>query len=155
MKLTVLTKRIPEISGPSDFAGKSIDDTRDFMVSHESQLLKIEALASLWLILDQEGLENMTALLVERVFDGSIGERGEHTNKWMGVRLKCEEAWIMEANLSVGNMGFEEFCDVDDDKKDGGMYEKRRADCIRESEAKAIEKLEAELQKLRDGGYIY
>ena len=50
------------------------------MTSHEEQLKKINANNSVWLIAEQEDLENMTVILVERMFDEDIGNMG---NEWV------------------------------------------------------------------------
>ena len=120
------------------------------MTSHEEQLKKINANNGVWLIAEQEDIENMTVILVEIMFDQDIGNMG---NEWRGVRLKCGQAWIMESNLSIANMDFEDFCNEITELDVSGMHWKEAA-AFGISEDPNV-KLEEALQKLRDEGHVY
>lgn len=136
----------------NDFAGKSIDDIRDYVVKHEAQWKKLDIASHVWLIIDQEGLDNMTVVLAEYPCeDSDDGEYEEGSNEWRGVRLKCEEAWSAFLNLQIANLCFEEFV-ADEGRQVGrGMHEKL-ADGS--EEIMVYEKLEVALKKLKEDGYI-
>lgn len=143
---------LPDVPNNNAFTDNSIDEIRDFVVSHEEELKRVHVDCSHWVVVDQEGLETMTVIMVERPYEpGEDGEVGKASHDWRGVRLRCEDVWSMFCNLRIANMGFEDFV-VGNAQEDGRrMYEK---DGTAWGEGEVNKKMEAELKKLKDEGHV-
>ncbi len=63
---------------------------------------------SVFLLLDEKGLQDKTCIVGERRYDDETDERTDFFNK---VRVPWEECQVMWANLNIANMNFDDFCD--------------------------------------------
>ncbi|KAJ7069217.1 hypothetical protein C8F01DRAFT_1015022 [Mycena amicta] len=104
----------PEITH-SDFAGMSLAEINAFVRENSEELEGINMSNFNWLVIDQRGLETSTCIVVEQYYDpgdeDDPASEGKHTDEFRACRLPYEQAWSMISNLSIANMGFEDFVD--------------------------------------------
>lgn len=77
---------------------------------------------SLFLLLDDEGVENQTILIFNRAGNDPEEDKFGYVDEFNKVRVPWECAYSMWCNLDIANMGFDEFCneeDMLDSTKDG------------------------------------
>ena len=139
----------------NDFAGFSLDAINTFVRSHESKLETLGMDASIWLIIDQKGIDDDTCLVVEQVTEyGSADEEIRRTDKFGAARLPYMAAHSMCVNLSIANMDFEDFVDEDAGVQSDGAY-KHAAWLDGEAQSKELkDKRDAALNKLRGEGHV-
>ena len=99
------------------FGGKSLDEIDSFMRSNDSKLGDLNVTRGEWVTIDQEGVESDTCL----VYSQDMLEEGSQV-PFKAARLPYTEAWGMIVNLSLGNMGFEEWIDEDAGVQKDGAY---------------------------------
>jgi hypothetical protein len=102
-----------------DLAGSSLSDTRNFFRKNEDQLKTLDISPYIWIVIDQKGLENSTCILVSRHYDDEADKIAED---YKAIRIPLVEAYGMYVNLDLGNMGFEEWADVDAGLQDDGIH---------------------------------
>lgn len=103
---------IQEFSG-TEFQGKSIQEIEDLMMSKNNAGLR----TSLFLILDDKGVQDETIIVAERVINPANGEP-LHLDVFDKARVPWIETHSMWCNLSIGNMPFQSFV-VEDPQADG------------------------------------
>jgi hypothetical protein len=130
---TTLPKKIhsatvPPLSVPrqNDLTNSTLEEINTFVRSHEPAFQECNLMTSLWLVIDQQGLEDLTCILVQQ----DSGEDEETLqfrmlDSFKAVRLPCAEVWSVLANLHIANMGFEDFAD-----EDGGLGEDGTFKCV-------------------------
>ncbi|KAK4543991.1 hypothetical protein LTR36_004765 [Oleoguttula mirabilis] len=72
--------------------------------------------SSIYIILDEKGLQDRTCVFAERRFDDEANELTDHFNK---VRVPWSEVYIVFVNVNIGNVGFEDYCDERSRDDDG------------------------------------
>ncbi|KAK5121109.1 hypothetical protein LTR85_005593 [Meristemomyces frigidus] len=97
--------------------------------------------SSMYILLDDKGLQDRTCILGERRFDD---EAEEETNEFNKVRLPWDEASAMFGNLDIGNMDFEDYCDDSCGRDENGwyVYGKMGPDISEENARKRDEEIE-------------
>ena len=65
----------------NDFANASFNDINEFVRSNESKLKTLDLTTYNWLIIDQKGIDSLTCLVVEQVYDYD-SEEGGPTNRF-------------------------------------------------------------------------
>ena len=130
---TLLTSRTlpPTIPGPTralplyetyqnaSLANATLTEINDFIRVHETQLKKLNILHGLWVVLDTKGLESSSCVIVQQLFDEDLMEL---TDGFRALRISLHDAWNCFANLSLGNMGFEEWIDSSAGPQEDGIF---------------------------------
>lgn len=128
-------QKMPKI----DFCGDSLEAIEDLLLSQG------EKDCHLFLILDQQGVEEETIMVAERAID--IREEVQsliYLDLYNKVRVPWAEAHVMWCNLEIGNMGFHEYVE-EDEVVEGGMYTYQLSF---KPDEKVIEKRDAMLREL-------
>lgn len=103
-----------------EFRGKSVQEVESLMLTKSKEGVHA---ASLFLILDSEGVEQGTIIIAERAINSSEDamddDRNLYLDRYNKVRVPWIEAHSMWCNLDISNMGFEEYCQDDDPTGDG------------------------------------
>lgn len=107
---------------PNDFTNATINEINAFVRSHEPAFKECGLGTTLWLVIDQEGLDNLTCILVEQ--DHGEDEEGKFKmlDTYKAVRIPCQMVWGTLCNLQLANMGFEDFADEDKGEGEDGLY---------------------------------
>jgi len=83
----------------------------------------VKLLAHIWVVLDQKGLDTSTCIVVEQNYGEIPGTEDEGMlNTSQAARVPLRHAVDMIGNLYLGNMGFEEWADVDAGLQSDGTY---------------------------------
>ena len=108
-----------ETFSTNDFVGMSFNEIASFMHSNDSKLKDLDVERSVWIVIDQKGIENDTCI----VFDRTMAEEttSEVGKPFKAGRLPYTHAWSMMANLP-GNMIFGEWMDEDAGIQMDGSY---------------------------------
>lgn len=105
------------------FRGKSVQEVESLMVARNKE--GVDA-ASLFLILDSEGVEQGTIIVAERAVDTSDETMDEdeilYLDRYNKVRVPWIEAHSMWCNLDIANMDFESYCDEDEESTSDGWF---------------------------------
>jgi hypothetical protein len=139
-----------------DIANASLKDINDFVLSQESQLKELDIATVLWIIIDQDGLESDTCILVQRKYDA---ESGEMSNECEAVRIPYVEAWCMFGNLNIANMDFVDFLYEDAGLQEDGTYKwcgpfPTQNEALIQSSKEAATKREKFLKLAKDLGHV-
>jgi hypothetical protein len=102
-----------------DFAGANLSDVSNFVETNETQLKKLNFTTYNWVVIDQNGLDSSTCILVHRKYDPKKKKKSHESE---AVRLPFGEAWLMFANMDIANMGFEDWVDDAAGLQDDGTY---------------------------------
>lgn len=104
----------PSITDDNAWKGVSIKDIEAFMLSISDPHAPSPGYENtLWFCVDDKGLADGTCIVAERHCDLDA-EPIEYTDRWDKVRVPWGEVSLMQANLEIGNMAFEEFCGGDE-----------------------------------------
>jgi hypothetical protein len=139
-----------------DLAGSTMGDISDFVRTNETQLKELNISTLSWIIIDQNGLDCSSCILMHRQYDV---EKMEMSHKFKAIRMPFIETWIMYANLDVANMDFEEWLDEDAGLQDDGTYKwigpfPPSNEGLVQAEKEKEAKREACLKVAKDLGYI-
>lgn len=75
----------------------------------------------LFLVLDDKGVRDQTIIIMERAIDDE-SEECDYLDEYNKARVPWDEAYLMWCNLSISNMGFEDFCDDDKGKSEDDWW---------------------------------
>ena len=103
----------------TSLANSTLSEISKFIETNEAELGKMEITSDNWIVIDQEGLDSSTCILVNRQFDEETNEIGQ---EFKALRLPLTEAWPMFANLDIANMDFEDWIDEDTGVQEDGLY---------------------------------
>ncbi|KAK5174018.1 uncharacterized protein LTR77_001098 [Saxophila tyrrhenica] len=125
------------------WTGASISDVEGWVrdVNHEDP-------PSMFLLLDDEGVQNRTVVFAEQRFDDETDELTKDYNK---CRVPWADVYSMWCNLDIGNMGWEDFTDEDrgGDAEGWWIFGEDNADILTDKEK---EKLREKIAKLEEQG---
>ncbi|KAH8591015.1 hypothetical protein B0O99DRAFT_744844 [Bisporella sp. PMI_857] len=104
---------LPPVAWPAEdknyFEGMGFQEIFEWVCENEMGLLERGFYTGVWIIIDQVGLDTGTVVLCEEVDEEENDWEVEDKSPWRGTRLKCEEAPSLLANVSIGNLCFEEY----------------------------------------------
>jgi hypothetical protein len=92
----------------NEWEGLSLEEVERIMIGNDE-----EGSTSLFLLLDDEGVENQTILVVHRAWNDPEEDKFAYVDAFNKTRVpgECVYMWC---NLDIANMGFEEFCAEED-----------------------------------------
>jgi hypothetical protein len=109
----------PSITNDNAWKGASIKDVEAFMLSiSDPDAPNPSYESTLWFCVDDKGLADGTCIVAERHCDLEA-EPIKYSDKWNKVRLPWGEVSLMQANLEIGNMAFDEYCDGNEPDAEG------------------------------------
>ena len=103
---------VPPISIPPQnaFANHTLAQINTFVRSHEAELAAVDLSSSVWLVVDQIGLDNLTCIVVEQeTGENEETEDFEMKDTFRAAWVPCSEVWSIFANLTISNMEFEDY----------------------------------------------
>lgn len=135
----------PSLTGSAlsnnEWKEKSISDIETFMLSEGNK--KIGLNLNTFIVLDDQGVEDGTVVLLDRLYDDEEEKLSERFNK---VRVPWAKAYIIWCNLDIANMNFEDFVEEEDDDQPGWwtymVDEVEEDESVKEKRQNAIEELE-------------
>ncbi|RDW73531.1 hypothetical protein BP6252_07438 [Coleophoma cylindrospora] len=139
---------------PNAFTGKSLQDITLFMRrNYDAMVEPANLVPHVWVVIDAKGMQEDNCIVCEQSLDE---ETGEVTDSFRGVRLPFEETWSLFANLSIANMGMEDWIDEDAGPQEDGVYKWSGfpGEDGPVENAKLKEKRNALLEKWKKDGFI-
>lgn len=105
---------------PTEFHGKSFEEVEEMMLSKN----KAGAGTSLFMVLDNKGLQDETIIVAERaikISEADVNIKDLYLDGYNKVRVPWFESHSIWSNLIIGNMGFAEFC-VEDQEIESDFF---------------------------------
>ncbi|KAK6438875.1 hypothetical protein LTR95_004921 [Oleoguttula sp. CCFEE 5521] len=150
------TTVVPISLDDNAWTGASISEMEAYMldISRVDEKQRPDTDAGLFLIIDDQGVVDGTAVLLEHRYeaDEDADEEGaERVTGFNKVRVPWEEVNDIFVNLEIANMNFEEFCEEDQGNEQGWFeYAPIGLDLSEENR----EVREVEIRRLREQGLI-
>ncbi|GAM87684.1 hypothetical protein ANO11243_057110 [Dothideomycetidae sp. 11243] len=88
------------------FAGESIQDVETFAVAHADALGEMNAEPCVFIGIDEQAMIDGNCILFDRILD----DETEDFSGFHKARIPRSKAWSMQANLSLANVDFEDYC---------------------------------------------
>ncbi|KAJ4344529.1 uncharacterized protein N0V89_012272 [Didymosphaeria variabile] len=96
----------------NEWEGLTVEEVEKIMIDNDTEK---NGCTSLFLLLDDEGAEKKTILVVNRAGnDPEDDAKFDYVDEFHKVRVPWECVYSMWCNLDIANMGFDEFCKEED-----------------------------------------